>query len=26
MHELSNIHVQSNKYSLDGINFTLVLE
>ena len=26
MHGLLNMHIQSNKYSLDGINFTIVLE
>jgi len=26
MHGLLNIHIQSNNYSLDGIQFTIVLE
>jgi len=26
MHGLLNIHIQFNNYSLDGINFTKVLE
>jgi len=26
MHGLLDIHIQSNNYSLDGINFTIVLE
>jgi len=26
MHELLNTHIQSNTNSLDGINFTIVLE
>ena len=26
MHGLLNIHIQFNNYSLDGINFTIVLE